>query len=197
MENIEQIHKLEAEICILEKDLARQYTEDLYQDLCKCRFQLNDVYNKKTEYALFRLRTIFYEGGDRRLIGTQVRIAMKYMKKCKLSEFDGLPVEYFDRFIDILASFITKVYLEAFDSETLPDTFNEALILLILKKDREATDPSSYGPVSLLIVDYKILTKILALRLYKVLPDVIQADQVGFVKGRSSTNNLKRLLPLT
>ncbi len=81
--------------------------------------------------------------------------------------------------------------------EPLPNTFNEALILLILKKDREATDPSSYGPVSLLNVDYKILTKILALRLYKVLPDVIQADQVGLVKGRSSTDNLKRLLPLT
>ncbi len=68
------------------------------------------TYTIKRQYALFRLRTNFYEGGDRRLIGTQVRIAIKYMKKCKSSEFDGLPVECFNRFIDILAPFITKVY---------------------------------------------------------------------------------------
>ncbi len=122
---------------------------------------------------------------------------MKSMKKGKLSGFDGLPIQYFDRFIDILAPFLTKVYLEAFDSETLPDTFNEALISLILKKDGDATDPSSYRPVSLLNVDYKILTKIMALRLDKVLPEIIQADQVGVVKGRSSTDNLRRLLHLT
>ncbi len=44
---------------------------------------------------------------------------------------------------------------------------------------------------SIFDVDAKILAKILALRL-----EVIHPDQVGFVKGRSSADNLRRLLHL-
>ena len=37
---------------------------------------------------------------------------------------------------------------------------------------------------SLLNVDYNILTKILAKRQEKVLPKIINANQMGYVKGR-------------
>ena len=39
----------------------------------------------------------------------------------------------------------------------LPDMFNEALITLILKKDRDPTEPGSYRPISLIDVDDKII----------------------------------------
>lgn len=41
-----------------------------------------------------------------------------------------------------------------------------------------------------------MLTKIRAMRLEYILPDIIHEDQVGFVKGRSSSDNLRRLLHL-
>lgn len=64
---------------------------------------------------------------------------------------------------------------------------------LIPKKDRHTSDPSNFRPVNLLGVDCKILTKTLALRLEKILPDIIHGDQVGFIKKRSSADNMRRL----
>ena len=275
-ESIEQIRNLESEIVTLEKDLADHYTEELYQKLCRCKFQLNGIYNKKTEYALFRLRTNFYEGGEKtgKLLARQlkqrennsvipaikngdnivtsskeinkvfqqfyeklytstsnheqqkledflskidlpkmsqqqaksldasiteeeVRNAITLMKNGKSPGLDGFPIEYYKAFTDVLAPILTKVYSEAFKLGTLPCTFYEALITLIPKKDRDVTDPSNYRPLSLINVDCKLLTKILALRLDKVLPDIVQADQVGYVRGRTSSDNLRRLLHLT
>lgn len=54
----------------------------------------------------------------------------------------------------------------------------------------------SYRPVSLINLDTKILAKILALRLEVCLSTLIHPDQVGFGKGRSSADNLRRLLHL-
>lgn len=57
--------------------------------------------------------------------------------------------------------------------------------------------PSNYRPISLFSVDCKILTKILATRLETVLSDIIHTDQVGFMKNRPSTDNMRRLLHLS
>lgn len=108
---------------------------------------------------------------------------------------DGFTIQYFKKFIDILAPILTKIYLEAFQLGTLPCSFNKALITLIPKKGRDTMDPSNYRPLSLINVDCKLLTKILAFCLDKVLPDIVLGDQVGFLKGR--TSNLRRLLHLT
>ncbi len=69
------VKNLEATICTMENELARHYSNDLYQDICKYKFQLHDIYNKKDEYALFRLRTRFYEGGDKagKLLSRQLK----------------------------------------------------------------------------------------------------------------------------
>lgn len=119
------------------------------------------------------------------------------MKTGKSPWIDGFPVEYYKKYIDILASILLKVYMEAFETGTLPDTFSDALIYLIPKKDRDTSDPSDFRPVSLHSVDFKILTKTLASCLEKVLPDIINGDQLGFNKNRSSVDNMWRLMHLT
>lgn len=64
---------------------------------------------------------------------------------------------------------------------------NTALISLLLKKDKDPT-------VSLINADMKIYAKVLAHRLNKHLGKLINSDQTGFVKGRFSSDNLRRLL---
>ena len=69
-----------------------------------------------------------------------------------------------------------------------------ASISVILKKDKDAEECSSYRPISLLNVDFKIAAKILARRLEKILPKLIDPDQTGFVKARFGSDNLRRVL---
>ena len=51
-----------------------------------------------------------------------------------------------------------------------------------LKKDLGLL--KNWRPVSLLNVDYKILTKVIALRLEKILPKIASSSQSGYIKGR-------------
>lgn len=60
----------------------------------------------------------------------------------------------------------------------------KALILVITKEDKYFMQCRSYRPISLLNVDLKFFTKILALRLQKQLPTLIHLDQVTFVLTR-------------
>ena len=56
------------------------------------------------------------------------------------------------------------------------------------------TNCSSYRPISLLNVDQKIFTSIIANRLSYILPDIINLDQTGFVKDRLLSDNVRRTL---
>ena len=274
-ETIGRIKQLEAEISNLEKELIRYYSNNRFQELCKLKFELNEIYNRKAEYALFRLKTNYYESGEKagKLLSQQlkrqdsshiipaietskglvyspkkinevffqfysdlysstskvtaneintylqninlpkitveqmetldapitedeVRRAILSMKTGKSPGADGIPAEYYKSFIDIVTPVLTEVFSETLDSGLLPPTFNEALISVIHKKGRSQTNPANYRPISLINVDSKILTKILATRLEDIIPSIINSDQVGFVKNRSSTDNLRRLLHL-
>lgn len=42
-------------------------------------------------------------------------------------------------------------------------------------------------------MDFKILSKVLAKRLESVIPDIILPDQTGFIQGRHSYTNLRKL----
>lgn len=88
----------------------------------------------------------------------EIRKAVSLMNTGKSPGYDGFPVEYYKEYIDILAPVLVKVYQEAFEKGHMPPTFNEALISLIPKKDRDITDPSIFRPISLLNLDFKILT---------------------------------------
>ena len=53
---------------------------------------------------------------------------------------------------------------------------------LLLKKDEDPLHCASSRPISVNI-DYKIIAKVLALQLERVLPSIIHLDQTGFVRG--------------
>lgn len=64
---------------------------------------------------------------------------------------------------------------------------NEAFINLIPKPGKNAILPSSYRSISLIDIDVKLLSKIIANRLAKVMPSLFHPVQAFFVKGRSGT----------
>ena len=110
------------------------------------------------------------------------------MRSGKAPGPDGFPNEWFKTVKNKLCPRLVKTYNYSFNiADHLPETMSLASISLILKKSKDPEDPASYRPISLINVDAKVLAKGLTLRLVK-------PDQTGFVSGRSSLNNIRRLL---
>ena len=82
---------------------------------------------------------------------------------------------------------------ESFSIGHLPETLNQASFCLLPKKGKDPLLCGSYRPISLLNVDCKILAKSFALRLENTLPKLVLPDQTGFVRGRHSYYNIRRL----
>ncbi|KAL9972585.1 hypothetical protein ACROYT_G018919 [Oculina patagonica] len=73
----------------------------------------------------------------------------------------------------------------SFENGELSNTQKQAVIRLIDKKDRDRRYIKNWRPISLLNVDVKIVSKALALRLEKFLPEIIHPHQYAYVKGRT------------
>ena len=107
---------------------------------------------------------------------------------------DGLPVEFYATYINLLAPKLVALYGAAREARILPVSTREALVVPILKPGKDAKDPTAYRPLSMLNMDYKILSRILATRLLPFMPKLIHPDQTGFIPGRSTAVNIRRLL---
>jgi len=70
------------------------------------------------------------------------------------------------------------------------------IISLIPKKSKDKTVLENLRPISLLNVDYEILTKVIARRIEKVLATLINPDQTGYVKGRYIGENVRLVYDL-
>lgn len=106
---------------------------------------------------------------------------------------DGLPIDFYKSHGDLLAPLLAQLYNICLKDGKLPDSMYLAYLTLIHKPSKDPTSCASYRPIALLNNDFKILTKLLALRLYPLLPSVIDSDQTGFMPRKSTDVNLRRL----
>ena len=111
--------------------------------------------------------------------------ALKKFPNGKSPGNDGLTAEFYKTFWNLLGQQLTDSLNYSFEHGELSTSQKQAIIKLIDKKDRDRRYIKNWRPISLLNVDMKIASKALALRLEKILPEIIQADQYAYVKGRT------------
>ncbi len=66
----------------------------------------------------------------------------------------------------------------------MPQTQRDALIALLYKDKGDKKDLANWRPISLLNVDYKIITKALANKLQEALVDIINPNQTAGIPGK-------------
>lgn len=71
---------------------------------------------------------------DRPIGEEEVKNVISSMRAGRSPGLDGFPSEYYKQYIDKLAPILSESHGESFLLGKLPDTFNEALISLIVKK---------------------------------------------------------------
>ena len=97
---------------------------------------------------------------------------------------DGLPIEFYSRFWEIISEPFVNCVNEIFTRGEMSRSQKQAVITLIEKKGKDRSLVENWRLISLVNVDAKIISKVLATRIKNVLPSIIHHNQSGFVKDR-------------
>ena len=125
------------------------------------------------------------------LTENECKNALKSFHKDKTPGTDGLTAEFYTFFWNSLGKIMVDSFNYAFRKGELSISQRQGIIRLIPKKDKNLSYLKNWRPISLLNTDYKIATKALAMRLKKVLPNIINNAQTGYLPGRFIGENIR------
>lgn len=122
-----------------------------------------------------------------------IATALSQLAKSKALGLDGLPLEFYTTYSETLIPKLKTLFHSIFELGILPPSMQEAQIIVLPKPGKGPHYPESNRPISLLPVDIKILAKMLSSRLNTVILSLIHLDQTGFMPGKNTAMNIRRL----
>ena len=122
----------------------------------------------------------------------------KALQKMPSGKTPGLTVEFYKVFFGKLGHILWDAVLFCYNSEAreLYRSARREIISLIPKKDKNPLLIKNYRPITLLNVDYKIITKMITNRFTEVLSILIGTQQSGYVPGRFIGVNIRKLIDI-
>ena len=112
--------------------------------------------------------------------------AIDGLKRNKAGGPDDLVTELFKDLDGDNRTKLLELYNQIYNQEMIPAHFNEAHVVQIYKQGKPPEEYSSYRPIALLNITYKILAKMIQERLRNSLDDRIVPFQYGYRRGRST-----------
>ena len=140
-----------------------------------------DKFLKKYNFPKLNQEKI--ENLNRPITSTKIETVIRNLPANKSPGPDTFTAEFYQKFRQELTPMLLKLFQKIAEEGKLPNSFYKATITLIPKPDKDATKKENYRPISLMNVDVKILSKILANRIQQHTKNLIQHDQVGFIAG--------------
>ncbi|KAF3796419.1 Transposon TX1 uncharacterized protein [Nymphaea thermarum] len=125
---------------------------------------------------------------ERPFLHQEIKNAVWALSSGKAPDIDGFPVEFFRTFWEVCSADVFAFCDEFASNSVFLKEFNQATCVLVPKR-LYPTDVTHFRPISILGTPYKIIAKLLSLRLAPVMPSIINPFQVAFVKGRRSLPN--------
>ena len=119
--------------------------------------------------------------------------SLKELPNKKSPGSDGLTSEFYNFFWPNIKEIVFNSLSHAFNNNTLSIEQKRGILTLIPKKGKDLRRLKHWRPLTLLNTDYKILTKLLAIRLQKVISSLISRDQSGYIKGRFIGENIRNI----
>ena len=169
-------------------EIVHDYYTDLYKsegiDMRQANENINHIVDTLTEEEADEL--------DKYISEKEIETALKQMKNNKSPGDDGLTKEFYAHFYLELKDDLTEVLNTIILRQELPKSQRNALIRLLYKKNDHRM-LKNWRPVSLLNVDYKILSKIMTNRLSEVMKKLVPLEQKCGVKGRQMTDIIRNI----
>ena len=122
---------------------------------------------------------------------SEVKQVLKGMANNKSPGSDGFTAEFFKFFFPDLGHFLVRSLNYAFKSGELSVTQKQGVITCLPKGNKPRELLKNWRPISLLNVDYKILSGVMAKRMKEVLGSIISETQKGFLRNRFISENTR------
>ncbi|RVX06963.1 Transposon TX1 uncharacterized 149 kDa protein [Vitis vinifera] len=113
----------------------------------------------------------------------EIQAALMGMNGDKASGPDGFTIAFWQSSWGLVKEEIMDLFREFYNQRSFANSLNSTFLVLIPKKGG-AEDLGDFRPISLLGSLYKLVAKVLANRLKKVLDKVVSGDQNAFVRGK-------------
>ena len=131
---------------------------------------------------------------DSPITESELLSAIKKSKRCSAPGLDGLPNEIYAFFWNDIKESLMESINYSFKTGELSSSQKEGVISLIFKgKGLNRGVISNWRPISLTNSDYKLIAKILALRLNTCIHKYIGSHQHAFIKGRVISSMLREI----
>lgn len=175
-----------------------QHVYAFYKELYTSKFKPHncEVFIKSISKDIKAISEDYKHCCDAELQLSEMNDTISSMKKGKSPGTDGLSVEFYLHFWEIIKIPLFEMYKECLKREELSTTMKQGLITLLPKSNKDKLLVENWRPISLLNVDYKLLSLLLAKRFKTGLNDIINEIQTGFMKGRHISNNIRLVLDL-
>jgi hypothetical protein len=183
---IQQIQDEDGRIWKKPEEISKSFIE-LYQAL----FTASGVHGVEECLMGLESRVTNEMNGDllRNFSMFKVDTALKQMHPLKSPGLDGMSACFYQNAWPTVRSEVCKAVLDYLNGGNFVEAINETYITLI-SKVKNPSRLMKYKPISLCNVLYKLIAKVLANRLKKVLPHIISENQSAFVPGRLITDNV-------
>ncbi len=126
----------------------------------------------------------------------EISKALFSMKKGKSPGSDGLTIELYCAFRDLIENPLFSMYKECLEQKEMSSTMKQGVISLILKPDNDSLIIDNWRPITLLNVDYNILALIYGTRLKSGLSNIIGESKTGFMAKRHISSNIRLVLDI-
>lgn len=124
---------------------------------------------------------------------SEVNLCIDALHPGKAAGVDNVYPELIRNLGNSARSWLTYFLNDLLMTRDIPREFRKTKVVVILKPNKPADDPSSYRQISLLSVCYKLLERLIYNRIYEAIDSKLPSDQGGFRRYRSCTDQILAL----